>query len=81
MGFREAQTGFPAIAATLPLLAKRGEAALGDRCALSPCGPSLRFAVSPAVYFLKRSPSFDFLFARLSLTLGSRPKQSRLGYG
>jgi hypothetical protein len=45
---------------SLPSLAKRGEAALGDRCALSPCAPSLRFAVSPGRLFSQTLPFFRF---------------------
>jgi hypothetical protein len=37
------------------------------------------FPVSPSGPFFLNSSSFDFLFARLALTLGSRPQQSRLG--
>jgi hypothetical protein len=37
------------------------------------------FPVSPSGPFFRNSSSFDFLFARLALTLGSRPQQSRPG--
>jgi hypothetical protein len=44
-----------------------------------PRAPPLLFPVSPNGSFFGNSSSFDFLFARLALTLGSRPQQSRLG--
>ena len=77
-GFRGAQTGFPAIAATPS--SQTEEAAVGDLCALFPLRPLAPVCGStPPSIFLKAFPSFPFLLARLSPTLGSRPKQSRLG--
>jgi hypothetical protein len=44
-----------------------------------PRAPPFLFPVSPSGPFFGNTSSFDFLFAQLALTLGSRPQQSRLG--
>ena len=55
----------------LKLLAKRRRGRPWRSLRPFPLAPSLLLAVSPsASNFLKRSPSFPFLFARLALTLG-----------
>ena len=64
-GFRKAVERLPAYR-LLNLLAKRSRGRPWRSLRPSPLAPSLRLAVSPGVEFLKRSPSFTFLFARLA---------------
>jgi hypothetical protein len=75
MGFRKAVGRLPGYRRTPPPNEKRPSLALSTTSPHRLCCS----ASAEAAHFFEAPRSFEFLFAPLALTLGSRPRQSRLG--